>query len=658
MNGFNGPTHLKYRKDIDGLRAVAVLSVVGFHAFPAWFKGGFIGVDVFFVISGFLISTIIFSDLEINNFSFLEFYGRRIRRIFPALILVLIACFTYGWFTLRFDEYKQLGKHIAGGAGFVANYVLSSESGYFDNAVETKPLLHLWSLGVEEQFYIVWPLLLWFSWRQRLNLLTITVLVGIVSFCLNIGAIGTSAVTAFYSPQTRFWELLSGAVLAHVNLSERKILPKLWPRLDRWLGPIVYAKAPEANGNTLRNVLSALGLGLLVIAALLISKERHFPGWWALLPIIGTVLIISAGMHAWVNRVVLSNRALTWFGLISFPLYLWHWPILSFARIAEGEVPTRIIRIAAVIVSVVLAWATYRFLEKPLRYGRLKKVKTVVLLVSVFIIGYIGLNSYQRNGLEFRSGPKLQVVHEGDIGHDIFFQYLRDAYYPCAPHNIYNQAMFYNGINRCFQSKKEASPTIAIVGDSHAEHLFIGLAQALPNANVVFYIKDSLPLIDNKDFRDIYNSILENRDLQTVILASFWTAKMEGMESYVPFKHSLTDTVRALTDASKKVYVVDDVPSFPFDPEKCKYGGSFSRKAKCSMTSEVFLLQQKIYLPLLRSIETTNPRAKVIEILKFFCDLELCTMENDGKLLYRDQSHLNINGSQYLGLKIVENYKF
>ena len=153
-------SHPKYRPDIDGLRAIAVLSVVCFHAFPDLLKGGFIGVDIFFVISGFLISTIIFENLDKGTFSFSEFYSRRIKRIFPALLLVLIACYSFGWFALLADEHKQLGKHIAAGAGFVSNFVFWNESGYFDNAAETKPLLHLWTLGIEEQFYIIWPLLL------------------------------------------------------------------------------------------------------------------------------------------------------------------------------------------------------------------------------------------------------------------------------------------------------------------------------------------------------------------------------------------------------------------------------------------------------------------------------------------------------------------
>jgi peptidoglycan/LPS O-acetylase OafA/YrhL len=334
-------THPKYRPDIDGLRAIAILSVVGFHAFPNWINGGFIGVDIFFVISGYLISSIIFDSLEHNHFSFFEFYSRRIKRIFPALILVLIACFAFGWFVLLADEYKQLGKHIAGGAGFIANFIFWNESGYFDNASDTKPLLHLWSLGVEEQFYIAWPVLLWFDWKQRLNMLTIVIAVGIISFALNIARInGGHTVAAFYSPQTRFWELLTGSLLAYATLRQWNSFPKLKHWLDTWLGKLIYSHPPEGDGRSLRNIQSLLGAALIAVGVFVIAKENHFPGWWAVLPTLGTVMIIAAGMQAWLNSAVLGNRMLVWFGLISFPLYLWHWPLLSFARIVESETPS------------------------------------------------------------------------------------------------------------------------------------------------------------------------------------------------------------------------------------------------------------------------------------------------------------------------------
>ena len=399
-------THPQYRADIDGLRAIAVLSVVGFHAFPLWVKGGFIGVDIFFVISGYLISTIVFGSLARNCFSFVDFYIRRIKRIFPSLLLVLVTCFAFGWFALFADEYKQLGKHIAGGAGFISNFLLWNESGYFDNVAETKPLLHLWSLGVEEQFYIIWPLLLWFAWKQRFNLLTITAVVAVISFALNIDQVNSDAVAAFYSPQTRFWELMTGSILAHVTLHKQNLFHKFKYKLDAWLDPTSHAHVQEANGETRRDAQSVLGSVLIVIGVLVITKEKHFPGWWAVLPTAGAVLIISAGAHAWLNRVVLSNRVLVWFGLISFPLYLWHWPLLSFARIVESETPSRQIRIAAVFISIALAWLTYRLIERPIRFGMHGKAKTTTMLALMTAVGYVGYIGYDRDGFPSRSTIK------------------------------------------------------------------------------------------------------------------------------------------------------------------------------------------------------------------------------------------------------------
>lgn len=323
----NSSSQPKYRPDIDGLRAIAVLSVVGFHAFPYWIPGGFIGVDVFFVISGFLISTIIYKGLEAGTFSFADFYARRIRRIFPALVLVLLASLCFGWFALLADEYTQLGKHVAAGAGFVANLVFWSEAGYFDSSAETKPLLHLWSLGIEEQFYILWPLLLWLGWKCKLNLGLITVALAAASFALNVHGLQADPVATFFSPQTRFWELLCGGLLA-------------WATLYK---PGIY----DYVGRLQATVLGLLGLGLLASGFWIIHQDFGFPGAWALLPVAGTVMIIVAGPDAWPNKALLSNRVAVWIGLISYPLYLWHWPLLTFARIVRKHIRTKSLRYSA-----------------------------------------------------------------------------------------------------------------------------------------------------------------------------------------------------------------------------------------------------------------------------------------------------------------------
>ena len=392
--------HPKYRPDIDGLRAIAVLSVVAFHVSPSWAKGGFIGVDIFFVISGFLISGIIYENLDKGEFSFREFYARRIRRIFPALIVVMTACFVFGRFSLLTDEYKQLGKHIAGGATFISNLLLWQESGYFDSSAASKPLLHLWSLGIEEQFYIIWPLLLWFTWRRKINFFAVTLAIAVGSFYLNIKGIKHDAVATFYSPSTRFWELMCGGLLAWVTIYKKASIAVIKLKVDHIIASTIYRNKEVEKGKTLANLSAFAGLALLAFGFEKITKDFTFPGAWALVPVCAAVLIISAGPTAWINRHILSAKLVVWFGLISYPLYLWHWPLLSFARIIEGTVPNRSIRIAAVVIAIVLAWLTMKWIEKPFRYGNQKiglKVATLcglVLLIGVsgFIVNKMGLS--------------------------------------------------------------------------------------------------------------------------------------------------------------------------------------------------------------------------------------------------------------------------
>ncbi|MCX5723530.1 MAG: acyltransferase family protein [Nitrospirae bacterium] len=632
-------THPPYRADIDGLRAIAVLAVVGFHAFPDMVGGGFIGVDVFFVISGFLISTIIFDNLSRNSFSFVEFYSRRIKRIFPALLVVFMACFVFGWFVLFADEYKQLSKHIVRGALFISNFTLWRESGYFDNSAETKPLLHLWSLGIEEQFYIIWPLLLWCAWKRRFNLLSVTLAITAISFALNLWKADSDVVAAFYSPQTRFWELLIGSCLAYLTLFQSQVLRQFKIRND--------------------HVQSFCGAGLLVVGLVCITKERAFPGWWALLPTVGAVLIISAGAQAWFNRAVLSHRLLVWFGLISFPLYLWHWPLLAFARVIESETPSGEVRLAAVALSVVLAWLTYRLIERPVRFGQAGKAWVLGLLGLMLVAGLIAGLNQQRGGLLLKEGRSPQEVkHEGDIGQDIFHDYVRSTFYLCMPVNIRQEAVLLNGSVRCFQSQKDAPADIAIIGDSHAEPLFLGLAEALPARNVVYYFRTSMPFTSSREFEHIFSHVIGDDQIRTVILSAKWSGNgRRGLTmDRDTFRDELAATVARLTAAHKTVYVTDDVPNFRFDPPKCKYERLFSGTSACAENRNYFSHQYDSYYPILESVVRRNGQAKVMNTVKYFCDDRLCTMGRDGKLLYRDRNHLNINGSRYVGDMIVQDH--
>src|SRR3569623_1280478 len=283
---------LPYRRDIDGLRAVAVLFVIGFHYFPSVFLGGF---DVCFVISGFLITSLIHQDVAAGRFSIAEFYGRRIRRIFPALILILLAALVVGFLFMLPDAYRTLGLNTAASAGFVANIALFLQQDYFAPSAELNPLLHIWSLGVEEQFYLVWPLILMVLARRRAAI-AIAVGLAVLSFFVNIMQSASDPVSAFFLPFSRFWELGAGAVLALLQAR----IGRLFQDKD-WVG--------------------WSGLLLLVLAMVVINRDSAFPGWWALLPVAGTVLLIAAGESTRANRI-LSHRALVHIGLISYPLYL------------------------------------------------------------------------------------------------------------------------------------------------------------------------------------------------------------------------------------------------------------------------------------------------------------------------------------------------
>ena len=440
--------HLPYRPDIDGLRAVAILSVLAFHTWPNVVRGGFIGVDVFFVISGYLISSIILRSLREDRFSLRRFYARRIRRIFPALLVVLLACFAFGWFALLADEYAQLGKHIAAGAGFGLNLVLWGESGYFDTAAALKPLLHLWSLGIEEQFYIAWPLVLWLAWKGRVNLRFLTVAIIAASFGLSVNTTHLDSVAAFYSPLTRFWELMTGCALAIGGVSPT---------------------AAGARGTALAQNLQAAGGALLIAAAVLgLSEEMSFPGWWALLPVLGAFLLVSAGPQAWLNRHVLSHRLMVGIGLISYPLYLWHWVLLAFARIrGSAETPPGT-RTLLVLVSVVLAWSTYWWIERPARRGGANTVGLLVVLMIV--MGSAGFYTFRSNGFDTRFPATLRAYAN--------FRYPRGAGARPGRCWLSGAQAFTEYADECVDDSPDRGATrpLALVwGDSHAARLYVGM---------------------------------------------------------------------------------------------------------------------------------------------------------------------------------------
>ncbi len=374
----------RYRPDIDGLRAVAVLLVVIFHAFPEGLPGGFIGVDIFFVISGFLITGIIARELDVGRFSLLDFYARRIRRIFPALIVVLCAVLVLGWLWMLPSAYASLSADAFAGAAFFPNIALLLHSGYFDIEAAKKPLLHLWSLGIEEQFYLLWPLLLIVAARMRLGLLTVAFAIGLASFALNVALVGSDPVATFYLPFTRAWELLAGGALACS------------------FGRLTHTQLAS-------NLRAGTGTVLIALAAAVLNPGRAFPGWWAVLPVAGSVLILSAPL-AWGCERLLSSRTMVWFGKISYPLYLWHWPLLVFFGIIKFTPLTTLERPLVVGLSIALAWATYRFIEIPFRFGRPSPFKVASLGTAMALVAVAGIIVTKNNGFDFRLPPEIRAM--------------------------------------------------------------------------------------------------------------------------------------------------------------------------------------------------------------------------------------------------------
>ena len=360
-------TKIGYRPDIDGLRAIAVLGVIIYHAFPTALPGGFSGVDIFFVISGYLISGILYKGVREGEFSFREFYARRVRRLFPSLITLLLLALVFGKIILLNDEFEQLGKHVAAGALFIQNMVFWSESGYFDIDATLKPLLHLWSLAVEEQFYIIFPPLLLLFWRRRWPMAPLLWVMLVASFIGNIIMSYQAREGDFFVTTYRAWEFLGGSLLAwwHFGKNHEEKVP-------------------------FGNLISLAGLFLLGLGMGLLHQGDPYPGWRASLPVAGSLLLIGAGKHSWVNRYFLSHPAVVWIGLISYPLYLFHWPPLAFVHIVKGDNPELLYILWALGIAIALTLITYYLIEKPIRFSKSPRI-VPVLSIAFVVTGMLGV---------------------------------------------------------------------------------------------------------------------------------------------------------------------------------------------------------------------------------------------------------------------------
>jgi peptidoglycan/LPS O-acetylase OafA/YrhL len=619
-----------YRPDIDGLRAIAVLSVLFYHAFPDTFPSGFIGVDIFFVISGYLITGIILKELKQNRFKIKNFYARRIKRIFPALVTVLVATIGLGWLLLLPTEFIALGKHLLGAASFTSNLILWSESGYFDVGAEQKPLLHLWSLGVEEQFYILWPLILITVSKITVGVRYLPAATTASSLIACVILTYIDSTSAFFSPLTRFWELGLGALLAQYQASSQ----------------FNHALKIPKPANTL---ISALGFGLVASGFLLIGHSTPFPGGWALLPTLGAVMIILSGNTNPLSRWILTNRISVFFGLISYPLYLWHWPFLSIAQIIENGLH-RDGRIAIVIISILLAYLTYRFIEKPIRGCKTSPTTIKRLLAGMVLCGAFGALIINQEGFESRIDSKLAELSRDFKGTATLPRPTGD---------------WCNDRKASFCSYTGDKPTFAIIGDSHARSLSYGLKEYIAAKGETLLTIGTggchlfLPSLypdENQNYGvcedelfDTVQGVGDDSNIHTVFITSYTTGKNseQAVERQIT---GLERVIDRLKQSGKKVIYLMDVPVLNIEPRFCLPSSKQTDQEgilACRLAKKVFTKQSSnIHAAIADLLDKKT--VPYIELAKPLCDDEYCYGRDETRLLYVDDNHLSIRGALFV----------
>jgi peptidoglycan/LPS O-acetylase OafA/YrhL len=656
-------TEIAYRADIDGLRAIAILAVLGYHALPGIFPGGFVGVDVFFVVSGYLISGIVLRALRRGSFSFAGFYARRIRRIFPALALVLAATCLAGWYLLLPDEFARLGKEVAAGAGFVANISFWKERGYFDVASRLKPLLHLWSLGVEEQFYLIWPFMLLIATRRKLNPLMMCIAVLLGSFVLNVMTVHRHEAAAFYLITARFWELaLGGAYACYESMRSERAAVTTPPPVGR-----VESGGARTQHRPGADLMACAGMVLIIGSIAGLDSRLVYPGWWALGPTLGSIALIASGPHAWVNRCMLSLRPMVFVGLISYPLYLWHWPLLSFYAILAPERTTTTVTLLIVAGAGVLAWLTYEYLEVPIRGAshamRASLIRPAAsLFASVAVIGTVGFLAYRgavlprsaNHGLEqimaatnsvAYPGPRLQNIGRGDlplrrqgsnprivlfIGDSFIEQYYPRIDWLLQAHPASAETVVFASSGGC--------PPIPKVTESHHS----GCGELLARAER--YAKD--PHVD---------SIVIGADWGAYFLATDprYSYRFDDGAA-TPLRFGAGSADRAFTELQsmiarfrnegKRVWLIlqnpDDAAMNPRHLIESRWGSDGFRIRKSLIPAATLMRPVRPIGARLREIAAATGAA-VIDPVDFLCDAYCPATTADGLPLYRDDGHLN-----------------
>tara|TARA_R110002051_G_scaffold3961_3_gene20991 strand:+ start:397 stop:2400 length:2004 start_codon:yes stop_codon:yes gene_type:complete len=649
---------LTYRPEIDGLRTVAVVPVILFHAGFSVFSGGFVGVDVFFVISGYLITTIILREVAEGRFSILQFYERRARRILPALFTVVLVCVPFAFAWMLPGQFKEFGRSVVSVAMFASNILFWRESGYFAAAAEEKPLLHTWSLAVEEQYYIFFPLAVLLLWRfGRRAVVAGILLTALFSLGLSEWAWRHQPNANFYLLPTRAWELLAGSLLA------------------AWTGRRPTGLWAEVGG--------ALGVVLIVGAILSFDQSTPFPSLWALLPVSGAGLVIlCAGRTTWAGRV-LAWRPMVAIGLISYSAYLWHQPLFAFARLRSIGTPGPLLMGGLALLALVLAWVTWRFVERPFRDRTRVSRKAIFVgtLAGTIAMGAIAVVTETTKGMPQRLDPEVLRMAAAS-----------KPYNPrlpsCTPRTS-------DELNYCVFNP-DLSHRVALWGDSHAMalagELAIAMAQknyglinlsnagCLPIEGVISEGREHCLVINRQALELLANT----RNAQTILIAARWAPPFTGSlfdnteggrEPTKAFRYIAPDrsmqtltsdqvgaeivaTVQTLLAAGKTIVLIGPVPEVGWHvPDTLAKLVFFDEElARPLSTASAVFRRRTAGVTKAFAALPTSPRLIHIEPSKLFCDRQLpgrCIAEWDGQALYRDDDHLNASGASWVAAQIA-----
>ena len=629
-----------YRPDIDGLRALAVLLVVGYHYF--WVAGGYIGVDIFFVISGYLISQQILIDLDRKSFSLMNFYARRVRRILPPLLLMISLCLLAGWFLLLPTDFKQLGAQALAGVAYVSNFLLYTQSGYFDAPAAEKPFLHLWSLGIEEQFYLFWPLLLIILAHFRQKASSWIVGVTILSFGINLALIDFDRSAAFYMPASRFWELAAGGLIASLSnkagSDSSSLASRVVARTMPWATPVA--------------------LTLILTAVLSVDKQSAYPGYWATLPVLGSCLLLADRKGDRLKSKLFSNFGAVWVGRLSYSIYLWHWPLLIFMQLSDRHTRTDIL--TALFGTFVFAWLSYRYVEVPIRALKItphnaSRFVIAGLCVSV-VIGLFGL-----------SATNAWVERSWD--HDLITKVYEHPPTSCAASAAEGNASKLDELAPCLSIKYPGRPTVFLLGDSHALGLSLGLQDYLSRYQInlvalpVMYCTP-LSVHDRRQACVQFNQWIEAQikvmkpDLVLIFAHHAFWGDDESYGEAQPYPAYLFNRALEIKQASAgQVLVVGQIPTWVNSlPHNLNLNFLRRHMAVPSKTT-IGVDENSLAMDGILAKTAANMPIPYLSLVQQLCDAQGC-QTSVGKnfpddLFVHDYGHLTKNGAAYISEKIL-----